>query len=664
LTLFNRCAGFIAGLLLCAAGAQAAPPPAEAFYRDADTQAVQLSPSGRWLAMTGALGTKHPSLLVFDVLAGGQPQRVAQFKDGDVTQVRWVNDTRLVFGVQGRESGSDRPRGALGLYAVNADGSQRVQLVRNFGSRVVNDAARPGLLSWNHRLLHVPIPRDGKDNNEVLIGRITLNEQRTVTPLWLDTLTGRTRPAVSQPPADVVHWVADPFGEPRAAVAVQGTRQTAYWRQPGSDDWLALQESLVDEAPFNVNAVDADGTLYVTQRRGAAGQAVLTRYDFEQRAPAEQALVVTPGFDFRGGLRLGDDGRLRGVRVLAEGESTAWLTERMQAIQADVDGTLPGRINDITCRRCGQPDMVLLVHSYSDREPGEWWVHRSSPAGGKAWQHVGRARAELKPEDMATLSLQRIRARDGLELPVWITRPANAKGPLPAVVLVHGGPWLRGNLWRWNADAQFLASRGYIVIEPEFRGSTGYGEAHHQAGFKQWGQAMQNDVADALKWAQQQGLASDKACIVGNSYGGYSALMGLANDPALYRCGVAGLAVTDLELLVRGSWWVSDDASDLTRSYVIPKMIGDPQKDAAMIAAHSPVNLADKIKAPVMLVFGEEDQRVPLAHGERMRRALRDAGNDPVWVTYAQEGHGFGLWQNRVDYAQRMEAFLARHLRP
>ena len=134
---------------------------------------------------------------------------------------------------------------------------------------------------------------------------------------------------------------------------------------------------------------------------------------------------------------------------------------------------------------------------------------------------------------MATLELQRIKARDGLDLPVWITRRPDAKGPLPAVVLVHGGPWLRGGEWRWDAEAQFLASRGYVVIEPEFRGSAGYGSAHLEAGFKQWGQAMQDDVADALRWAQKEGLASDKACIAGASYGGYSTLMGLIKDPSL-----------------------------------------------------------------------------------------------------------------------------------
>jgi dipeptidyl aminopeptidase/acylaminoacyl peptidase len=200
------------------------------------------------------------------------------------------------------------------------------------------------------------------------------------------------------------------------------------------------------------------------------------------------------------------------------------------------------------------------------------------------------------------------------------------------------------------------------VIEPEMRGSEGYGEAHFRAGFKQWGQAMQDDVADALRWAQAQGLASDKACIAGASYGGYSTLMGLAKDPALYRCGVAWLGVADLELFVKGSWWVTDDISRTGRQYFLHEMVGDAEKDAALLAANSPVRLADRIKSPLLLAYGEEDRRVPMAHGERLRKALKAAGNDPIWLTYPDEGHGFAAMKHRVDFAQRVEAFLAKHL--
>jgi dipeptidyl aminopeptidase/acylaminoacyl peptidase len=337
----------------------------------------------------------------------------------------------------------------------------------------------------------------------------------------------------------------------------------------------------------------------------------------------------------------------------------------MKRLQETVDERFPGRINRLSCQRCTQADAAVLVRSSSDREPGQLWIYRAKPAEGQSeWQAVARLMPGIDPRQMAEVDFQRIKARDGNDLPVWLTLPKGVSPgkPAPAVVLVHGGPWVRNGYWAWDATPQFLASRGYLVIEPEFRGSSGYGYDHYRAGWKQWGQSMQNDVADALLWAQKVGLATGRACIAGASYGGYSTLMGLVRHPELYRCGVAWLAVTDLDLYVTGSWRVEDDIASVWRQQTIPELVGDAQNDAAMLAANSPVLLADKIKAPVFLAFGEADQRVPLAHGERMRAAMKKAGNSPEWVTYDGEGHGWYLLKNKVDFAQRMERFLARHL--
>jgi dipeptidyl aminopeptidase/acylaminoacyl peptidase len=265
---------------------------------------------------------------------------------------------------------------------------------------------------------------------------------------------------------------------------------------------------------------------------------------------------------------------------------------------------------------------------------------------------------------MAGVDVVRIKARDGMEIPVWITRPQEVKPghPAPAVVLVHGGPWVRQGHWRWDPMAQFLASRGYLVIEPEFRGSTGYGDKLYRAGYRQWGRAMQDDVSDALHWAQQQGLATNQACIMGASYGGYSTLMGLINDPDLYRCGVAWVALADLDLYLKGSWRIDDDISDLSRRYRLPELVGDTGKDAAMLAAVNPLLHADKLQKPLLLAYGGYDRRVPPVNGERLRDALIKAGNPPEYVVYEKEGHGFLEPANRIDFAKRVEAFLAKHL--
>ncbi|MBI3349317.1 MAG: S9 family peptidase [Burkholderiales bacterium] len=665
----KRWGSVIAGALLAAAFAQTAratPPPAEVFFKDADIAEAVLSPNGRQLAVTTARGTKRTGLAVFD-LATGKPMRTAQFSDGDVSQVHWVNDNRLIFGVVDMSDGSGRPNGQPGLFAVNPDGSQMHQLVRRMGRPVVINGASGNdrLLNWNHRLLRVPAPRVGDANEEVLLAEMSLDERHTATPLWLNTRTGRTRSPDIAAPRDTVDWVTDSRGELRVAITRREGRIAAFWRGPGREDWQPLFDSPELHTPFGIRAVDDAGQLYVTQAKGQNGETVLSRYDFERRAPEAKPMVVTPGFNFQGAVLNDGFGAALGVRVVTDGESTVWFHPMLKALQQEADDRFPGRVNRIDCRRCGEPGMTALVRSFSDRDPGQLWVYQAlPPEGEKSWRPVGRVRDDIKPSEMATVDFHRIQARDGRDLPLWVTKSAQAQGPLPAVVLVHGGPWVRGNVWGWHAQAQFLASRGYAVIEPEFRGSTGYGQAHFRAGFRQWGQAMQDDVADALRWAQKQGIASDKACIVGASYGGYSTLMGLVKDPDLYRCGVAWLAVTDLELLLKGSWWVDDDTSGESRKYRLPEMIGDLQKDADMIAANSPVRQAARIKAPLLLAFGEDDRRVPLVHGERMRKALREAGSEPVWVTYPGEGHGFGIVANRIDFAERMAAFLARHLQP
>jgi dipeptidyl aminopeptidase/acylaminoacyl peptidase len=315
--------------------------------------------------------------------------------------------------------------------------------------------------------------------------------------------------------------------------------------------------------------------------------------------------------------------------------------------------------------------MVAVARVYNDRDPGQLWLYRAAPPAradgtpGSAWRAISNVRQGIDPRRMAQVDLHRIAARDGRELPVWVTLPAGhqPRTGSPAVVLLHGGPWVRGGYWRWSELEQFLASRGYVVISPEFRGSTGYGQAHYQAGFRQWGQAMQDDVADATKWAQAQGLA-DRFCVAGASYGGYSTLMGLVRDPELYRCGVAIVAVTDPFLYLQGSWWIDDDISGYGRRYSLPRLVGDPERDAAMLKAASPLEQAARITRPLLLMHGGRDLRVPVQHAERLREALRAAGREPEWVVYPDEGHGFLRLDNRVDMARRIEAFLGRHLAP
>lgn len=631
------------------------PPPAEFFYRAPDLADAALSPSGRWLAAAALLPTGRMGLLVIDLRERGRLVPVANYVDADIDDFYWVSDDWLVYDLTDRQRGGGDQRHWPGLYSVRRDGSDRRVLVASLARWAIPEG--PRTLPNNHSLLHIPDDR----SDEVIVGEWSYSaggELLGVIPKRVNVATGRARSIASGTPAGARQWWFGPDGEPRAVVTTRQGKVGMHWRGPGDTSWRLLHEGDKYSLPFSLRFVDANGGLYVNEP-AANGDEVLKRYDFAQSKPEREALVSTPGFDFSGRMVSETRGaRALGVRVQVDAETTHWFDPRLKALQDEADRRLPGRVNRLNCRRCDAPDMAVLVYSYSDRDPGQFWVHTA--VDGR-WQKVGDARRGADVRRMASTQFERIATRDGKQMPLWITRPAGASGPLPTVVLVHGGPWLRGRAWRWDADAQFLASRGYLVLEPEFRGSRGYGQDWYRAGWREWGRSMQDDVADALLWAVKEGQADpQRACIAGASYGGYSTLMGLIRHPELYRCGVAWVAVTDPRLMFE--WRYGTDQSDEVRELDYPLLIGDPVQDAERINAVTPVLHAERIRAPLLLAAGAEDRRVPLVHGTRMRDALTKAGRPPEWVVYDDEGHGWYKLSTRVDFAARMEAFLARHL--
>jgi dienelactone hydrolase len=643
----------------------AALPPAEVFYNPPEIERARLSPSGRWLAIATGSGAPRVGLAVFDLREWKPLAVAARFSDADVAEFEWVDDDRLVLNISDRTRGGGDQRWWPGLWVVERDGTgmrQLIKLDREWNSTATRILREP--LSYNHELLTVP--RDG--SGEVIIGEHILDgagEFRQLLAKRLNVQTGRARSLSEGVPENAWRWLFDPRGEPRVVATRAQGRTAVHWRAPGADRWQQLAEFDALRAPFLPRTVDGAGVLYVTTTEGRDGIEVLKRFDFVSGRPEAQALVSAPGYDYRGHLVIDNPAeRALGVRLTTDAETTAWFHPGMAALQKEADQRWPESINRLNCSRCGAPDQVTLAFSYSDRDPGQYWLHDRAT---NRWRKIGDRHGGVVPRAMATTLLERVKVRDGLEIPVWITLPPGPRqaAPRPAVVLVHGGPWVRGREWEWDADAQFLASRGYVVIEPEFRGSTGYGQRLHRAGWKQWGQAMQDDLVDALAFAVGKGWVDAKrVCIAGSSYGGYATLMGLARHGEHFRCGVAWAGVTDPRLLFK--WGYSYDMHTEHREHTLPRLIGDPDNpaDRAMLDAHTPLLLAERIKAPVLLAYGSDDRRVPLVHGTRMRDALAAAGRPPEWVLYPGEGHGWFKQETRVDFARRMEAFLARHLGP
>ncbi len=641
-------------------GAAGSAMPAQAFFSRPQIESVRLSPSGRWLAISTAAGAARVGVVVLDLQSMKLLGVAARFSDADIDEVHWVNDESLVFSVQDNLSGGADQRFWPGLFSVGRDGQGLRQLVGTDGSFITSNRSvgRPPL-PVNHELLHVP----GGNGNEVIVGEYVSQGPGQGTVLYakrLEVTSGRTKNLAYGVPDHVRQWMFDAQGEPVLVFTRAAGRGAYHWRDASSGRWRVLAEFEAYRAPWTPRFVDGDGGLFVTVSGGTEGTSELRRFDFASGRPAPAAVVSTPGFDFSGGMVSESQGsRALGVRVTTDAETTVWFEPRLQALQKKADERLPGHVNRITCRRCLEDDITAVVYSWSDRDPGQYTIYTGSD---QQWRKLGDTRTGIAPRLMGTTDFSRVRMRDGLETPVWVTHPAGkADAPRPAVLLVHGGPWVRGRRWNWSPDAQFLASRGYVVIEPEFRGSTGYGQRLYRAGWRQWGQAMQDDLADALQWAVGKGwVDKDRVCIAGASYGGYATLMGLVRHPEAYRCGVAWVAVTDPRLMFQ--WAYVSDQSDDIRQHDYPTLIGDPVKDRPMLEAATPVLHAQRIKAPVMLAVGVADRRVPLEHGQRMRAALTEAGNPPLWLAYPDEGHGFFKTENRIDFMTRMEVFLAQHL--
>ncbi len=654
-------AGFAAlcGVAMPAQATDKALIPAETFFNHPALLDVKLSPSGRYLGLTAVHDNRRVALLAVDLQTHEPAKVVAYFASQDVAGFAWVNDERMLFTLGQLEPDKRNSYGS-GVLSVDVSSRKYTQLI-----------CAPGLIcpkaqSSQFSVLSVPRLQPGVRPDEVVAGRYD-GPQDGVIPVWMNARTAAVRRMeMPRPPERAAAWWFDSQGRPRLVLSIDKEQKlgTYHWLAADAKEWRSLASFKLLEPPFDPVAVSDDGQLYVKEPRGPAREAVLTSFDFEAGKPSARSIVQAPGFDFEGSLLERESGQgLLGVSLQADSQVSVWFDPAMKALQEEVDRRFPGQVNAIVCRRCGLPDMLAVVHSYSDRDPGRYVLYR---AEGKLWETVSIVMPDVKPQQMAAVDFQRIQARDGRDLPVWLTLPTGVEPgkPAPAVVLVHGGPWMRKGYWQWAAMSQFLASRGYLVVEPEFRGSLGYGDAHFKAGFRQWGLAMQDDLADALLWARQAGLASDKACVMGPSYGGYAAVMGLIRHPELFRCGVSWIGITDLLLFLEGSVWVIDDIGRNTRRHALPELVGDADKDADKLRAVSPVAQAARIRAPLLLAYGDKDYRVPINHGRRLRDAMTEAGNPPEYVEYENEGHGWQHMATRLDFARRVENFLAQHLRP
>jgi len=345
-----------------------------------------------------------------------------------------------------------------------------------------------------------------------------------------------------------------------------------------------------------------------------------------------------------------------GAYYVTDKPQVRWFDDDYARYQRIIDRALPDTFNLIT--GSSKDDRLMLVLSFSDRDPGTYFVYDRVE---KSLTLVATCMNWIKPEQMAAMNPIQYPARDGLIIHGYLTYPSTGRREkLPLVVMPHGGPWVR-DVWGYDPLVQMLASRGYAVLQMNYRGSPGYGQEFRDRGLREVGGAIQNDIEDGVRWTIQQGVADPRRiAIVGGSFGGYAALFALGHNPELYRCGISLAGVTDWPAIFER---LSESQAKIARQFWIEEF-GDPGTNQVDLRAISPVNFADKITAPVLLIQGKEDYVVPPKQAREMVAALKKAGRPPEAVFLNDVGHGLRTEEARVEAFKSIAAFLEKNLRP
>lgn len=649
--------GLVLCFLLCATQAQAAPDllPVASFFGDAEISSPKLSPSGRYIAAVTVGPNRRTVISVIDLNDPDAKPAVISHIEADIRRFIWVNDEHLAYDLTDNQLAPGVRRYAPGLFGVKRDGTGGIQLaLRQRGKGPVE-----------RRVIQTPVvlitQQFGSPGNASIYAAEPAAEPGGLPEsrlLKVDPVHGGSIRV--ERPATVNWWTLDAAGEPRLARANEGRTDVLWYLEPGGK-WRKLREDLAFGSasdPVVPLGFGPDGALYATVRNGKETTA-LYAIDLKSGQIENRPLVDAKGYDIDGELIM-DSKKLLGARYLTDVAGTVWFDDKMTAVQRRVDELLPGTINKLTPPRYGDEPWVL-VESQSDVVPTGFLLFNRKTG---ALTMLGSTHPQIDSRQMATMRTVHYTARDGLEIQALLTLPPGVEQKnLPLVVLAHDGPWQRGSTWGWRDESQFLASRGYAVLEPSFRGSTGLGTKLFEAGRLQWGGTMQDDLADGARWAVKQGLAADgRICIAGRGYGGYATLMGLAKDPGLYQCGVAWGAITDLSIYLAKGWNALDAIPNHYKENTLAPLVGDPVRDAERLKQASPITQASRIGAPLLLAHGEADRIVPVEHGRNFYNAVKRSNQNVEWVEYPSEFNTWELEKTRIDFWQKVEAFLDKQI--
>ncbi len=637
-------AALAACLVAGAAPAFAAEPvPVEAFASSNSIGMLRLSPDGRHLAASVDFGDGNHALAVYRLEDMQQTSLLRLPRYELPVQTRWVSPQRLVI-AKGRKMGSrEQPVPTGEIIASDLDGGNQTYV---YGYR--QSTRTPGLERGFGRIEGLPDVANGR----FYMRRLSRGTNRS--QLYDVDATKTTARLVADIPVKDLSFVLDRDGVPRYAFGSDNDDNYLLYMAGPDGDWTPVDASQMGGkfVPFSLTGDGRQVYAWFSREGGPAalvkanpdggGRQVLARDAFASVGDLEWSPGPAEPFAATVG-----QGKPQPV-YFDPASQEAQLHQAVARNFPDSHATFLNHSDD---------GGTSLLYVYSDRDPGAWYLF---DRGASSLSRLMVRREGIDPARMGERRPIRFHAGDGMELGGIMTLPQGVSDPsrLPMVLLPHGGPHAEGDAWAFDNDAQFLASRGYLVLQVNYRGSQGRGEAFERAGYLNWGTRIQDDLLDGVRWAIDRGYADpQRICAYGASFGAYSAMMAAARAPELVKCAVGLAGLYDLKMM-----YSKGDIRSTTygRNY-LSRVIG---RDDAELAAHSPTALASRIKAPVLLVHGEIDERTPLAQARAMKGALERAGNPPEWVVVPKEGHGFYNDRNSIDFYRRLESFLARHIGP
>jgi dipeptidyl aminopeptidase/acylaminoacyl peptidase len=613
------------------------PVPAEAFAELPFISEPVLSPDGVSIAAKALVAGKT-KLVVFKAADMSRPPLVFEMDDKKINDINWAGPNRVLL--------------TIGMTMEVYD--QQVPISRLLSIDVTTNAVNV-LDRKSHGILAGDVLYTDPAGGWLLVAsQDDIYSWPSVKRI--DLTTGAVTVA-EKPRENVWDWYADGAGAVRAGIAYSGDRWTIWYRDKAGDPLIAIKgkrekdddSGTVDSLRFL--AGDNSGVIVTN---GRTGRFAAYHYDFRTGTIGD-AIYENPEVDISSLIFDPISGMVSGVNYEDDRRRIMWIDPKMRSIQAKIDKALPGAENSVVSQ--SNDSNRVLVWSGGASDPGVYYLY-DRKAG--RMDPVAQPYTKLADVELAPVSAVHYAARDGLSLPAYLTMPLHrGDKALPLVIMPHGGPFARDD-WEYDPFVQFLANRGYVVLQPQFRGSTGYGKAFVEKGYGQFGRKMQDDLDDGVDWLVKSGKVDPRrVCIMGASYGGYAALWGAIRNPEKYRCAISFAGVTDIDAILRYD----------RRSFSAPryfkrwqtKIAGEDKIDLDTV---SPLAQAARLTIPVLIAQGEKDTTVPPRQAHQMVAALTRARANLESVFYKEEAHGFSKPENMADFLRRMDAFLHKHNPP